>query len=139
MRTAFVCLFAVVTVAWPAATPARAETPRGAASVSVNMTLVESSGATLAVRNVDVAVGGSETVTVQQPHGRSVSVQTTVSAGAKAGCYKVDLVVRDRRIDATGRFNKTVWQSATEPCDAEPITLGPKDETQVRISLRRRR
>lgn len=102
---------------------------------SIEMALVERTGSTIAERNVDVALGVTETTTVERKP-RTVVVETTVTAGNKPGCYKINLVVRDRNIDATGHFAKTVWQSATEPCDSQPITLGPKDEIQVRVAVK---
>jgi hypothetical protein len=119
-----------------AASGAGAQTA-AATRISVDMTLIEPSGATVAERKVEVPLGRTETVNVERNQGRTVSIETTLSAGKKAGCFKINLVVRDRRIDATGHFAKTVWQSATEPCDAQPVTLGPKNETQVRVSLKR--
>ncbi len=115
--------------------PGAPPTPVAATKFSIAMTLVERSGATLAERNVDAALGMLETTKVQLKE-RTVTIDATVTAGRKPGCYKIDLVVSDRNIDGTGRFNKAVWQSATEPCDAQPITLGPKGEVRIRVAIK---
>jgi hypothetical protein len=118
-----------------APTHARADVPKNALKVSVDMTIIEPNGMTLSRKTIDVALGATEAVVVQQGN-RTVSVDTTINPASKAGCYKVDLIVRNRTIDASGRFDKTVWQSSTEPCDPQPITLGPKEEVRVRISVK---
>jgi hypothetical protein len=112
-----------------------AQPAKSPAKVSVDMTILEASGATLAERKIEARLGTTEAVFVQQQN-RTISVDTTINPGSRPGCYKVDLVVRDRTIDASGRFGKTVWQSATEPCDPQPITLGPKEEVRVRIVVK---
>jgi hypothetical protein len=103
--------------------------------VSVDITIIETTGTTLAERKIEARLGTTEAVFVQQGN-RTISVDATINSGTRPGCYKVDLVVRDRTIDASGRFGKTVWQSGTEPCDPQPITLGPKEEVRVRIAVK---
>src|SRR6185503_9938836 len=83
-------------------------------TVAIDVEFMESSGVTLAERHARLALGQTETISVQQGN-RTVSLETTVRPGTKAGCHKIDVTLRDGRIDPTGRFNKTVWQSASEP------------------------
>ena len=113
----------------------RAQPAKTLPKVSVDITIIEISGTTLAERKIEARLGTTEAVFVQQGN-RTVSVDATINSGTRPGCYKVDLVVRDRTIDASGRFGKTVWQSGTEPCDPQPITLGPKEEVRVRIAVK---
>jgi hypothetical protein len=107
----------------------------GGETVAIDVEFMESSGVTLAERHARLALGQTETISVQQGN-RSVSLETTIRAGAKAGCHKIDVTLRDRRIDATGHFAKTVWQSTTEPCTPTPFVLGPKEETRVKVALK---
>ena len=118
----------------PAARGAPA-TPTSGQRVSVEMKFVETSGATLAERRIELTLGKTETVSIPKG-GRTVSAETTVTRGTKAGCHHVDVTLRDKTIDATGHFNKTTWQSASDPCGTESISLGPKDETRVQISVK---
>jgi hypothetical protein len=112
-----------------------AQPVKGVDKVSVDMTIIEASGTTLAERKIEARLGTTEAVFVQQQN-RTISVDATINPGTRPGCYKIDLVVRDRTIDASGRFGKTVWQSGTEPCDPQPITLGPKEEVRVRVAVK---
>jgi hypothetical protein len=134
-------VFALLTAnAAPAASPApaasAAPTARAASgTVVIEVSFIEPSGANLANRQTRATLGTTETIQVQQGN-RTVSLEATVRAGVKAGCHKIDVTLRDRRIDATGRFNKTVWQSASEPCGSAPIVLGPKEETRVQVALK---
>ena len=118
----------------PAARGAPATPPAGQ-RVLVEMKFVEPSGATLAERRIELTLGKTETVSIPKG-GRTVSAETTVTRGTKAGCHHVDVTLRDKRIDETGHFDKTTWQSASDPCGPEPISLGPKDETRLQIGLR---
>jgi hypothetical protein len=127
---AFIFLLSVGT----ALTTARAADESGTTVVDVDLTFVDRGGATFATRKVQAILGIVETVTVHQ-NNRTVSLEASIRAGAKAGCHKIDFTLRDRTIDSGNRFNKTVWQSASEPCGPAPITLGPKDEMQVRVSI----
>ena len=111
------------------------QAPVAATRFSLEMSLIERSGATFADRNVDAALGVTETTTVQRKS-RTVTIDTTVTAGNKPGCYKIAVVLRDRTINPTGHFNKTEWQSSTEPCDTQPVTLGPKEEIRLRIAVK---
>ena len=145
MPAAIVTFVFTVLMAQAAPAPVPVTTPErnapsaqsSAATMSIDVSFIEPSGATLAERTSRVALGTTETISVQQGN-RNVSLEATVRRGAKAGCHKIDVTLRDRRIDATGHFNKTVWQSASEPCGSAPITLGPKGETQVQVSLKTR-
>ena len=119
----------------PPAAPAAPAARAASGTITIDVSFIEPSGATLADRRARVALGTTETIQVQQGN-RTVSLEATVRAGAKAGCHKIDVTLRDRRIDATGRFNKTVWQSASEPCGSMPIVLGPKEETRVQVALK---
>lgn len=123
------------TAAPPAtAQPVAAAKPRSG-TIAIDVEFMESSGVTLAERHARLAIGQTETISVQQGN-RTISLETTVRAGAKAGCHKIDVTLRDGRIDASGRFAKTVWQSTTEPCTTTPFVLGPKDETRVKVALK---
>jgi hypothetical protein len=113
--------------------PVAAKTDTG--TIAIDVEFMESSGVTLAERHARLSIGKTETISVQQGN-RTVSLETTVRAGTKAGCHKIDVTLRDRRIDATGHFAKTVWQSTTEPCTATPFVLGPKEETRVKVALK---
>ena len=119
-----------------AASPVPFNPPAGAATtkVSVQMTFIEPAGAILADRRVELSLGKTETITVQQGN-RTVAAETTVWRGARPGCHRIDVTLRDRTIDATGHFNKTVWQSGSEPCGNLLITLGPKEETRLQIAI----
>lgn len=115
-----------------------AERPTGRSNtgtLAVDVEFLESSGVTLAERHVRVSLGRPETISIQQGN-RTVLLETTVRAGAKSGCHKIDVTLRDRRIDASGRFEKTVWQSSSEPCTATPFVLGPKEETRIKVALK---
>lgn len=117
----------------PAAEKPSARSSSGALAIDVEF--LESSGVTLAERHVRLSLGTPETISVQQGN-RTVLLETTVRAGAKTGCHKIDVTLRDRRIDASGRFEKTVWQSTSEPCTATPFVLGPKEETRIKVALK---
>ncbi|MEP6654046.1 MAG: hypothetical protein ABJA82_11855 [Myxococcales bacterium] len=118
----------------PAARGAPA-TPTSGQRVLVEMKFVEPSGATLAERRIELTLGKTETVSI--PKGsRTVSAETTITRGPKAGCHHVDVTLRDKTIDETGHFNKTTWQSASDPCGTDPISLGPKEETRLQIGVR---
>ena len=118
----------------PAARGAPA-TPSSGPRVFVEMKFVEPSGATLAERRIELTLGKTETVSI--PKGsRTVSAETTVTRGTKAGCHHVDVTLSDKTIDETGHFYKTTWQSASDPCGTDPISLGPKDETRLQIGVK---
>jgi hypothetical protein len=123
------------TAAAPTAQPVAAPKPRAAGTVAIDVEFMEASGVTVAERHARLAIGQKETISVQQGN-RTISLETTVRPGAKAGCHKIDVTLRDGRIDAAGRFAKTVWQSTTEPCTPTPFVLGPKDETRVKVALK---
>jgi len=131
---------AALVQAEPAPAPPAAAQPVATAkpstgTIAIDVEFLESSGVTLAERHARLAIGQTETISVQQGN-RTISLETTVRAGAKAGCHKIDVTLRDGRIDASGRFAKTVWQSTTEPCTATPFVLGPKEETRVKVALK---
>lgn len=110
-------------------------TPPSGQRVLAEMKFVEPSGATLADRRIELTLGKTETVSIPKG-GRTVSAEVTVTRGPTAGCHHVDVTLRDKTIDQTGHFNKTTWQSASDPCGTAPISLGPKDETRLQIGVR---
>ena len=124
--------FALFAAAAPGA-PAAPAIP----TVSIDLALVEPSRASWGDTKVDAILGSSTTTELRQKN-RTVAVTMTVQVAQKADCYRVDLVVHDREIDSTGRFSKKEWQTRGESCGGFSITVGPRDETRVRVAVRRR-
>ena len=140
MRPSTLILALFTLVAVQASPPAAVQAEPAAAkpatgTIAFDVEFMEASGITLAERHTRLSLGKTETISVQQGN-RTVSLETTIRAGAKVGCHKIDVTLRDRRIDATGHFAKTVWQSTSEPCTATPFVLGPKEETRVKVALK---
>jgi hypothetical protein len=106
----------------------------GAPRLSVGLSFIEPNGKAWGDRQID-AVLGSETPAEFKDRNRTVHVNTTMRLAAKADCYTAAIVVKDQDIDATGRFSKKEWKTQGEVCNGFYITLGPREETRVRISL----
>jgi hypothetical protein len=104
--------------------------------VAVTLSFIEPSGRTLAEKRID-AILGSETPTDVKDKNRTITVKTTVRVAAKPDCYLAEIAVRDQDIDPSGHFSKKEWQTRGEVCDGFYITLGPRDETRVRIAVQR--
>jgi hypothetical protein len=122
-------VFAIlVAAAGPAAAPVQAP------KVGVTLTFVEPSGKTLAEKKIEPIIG-SETPTEVKDKNRTLTVKTTVRTTAQANCYMAEIAVRDQDIDSTGRFSKKEWQTRGEVCAGLQITLGPRDETRVRVAV----
>ena len=122
-----------------AARPAAAEQDGGSGknespARSVDLTFIDRSGTILERRTVELQLGESETISVDQG-GRSISAKTTIRRARKPGCHRVDIVLRDGTIDTTGHIKTTVWRSGSQACGALPLTLGPKTETKVEIVI----
>jgi hypothetical protein len=115
---------------------AQVETPRASSRLRLSIALIEPSGITLAERKIEAPLGGEGDVSVKKDN-RTVSVKTTVRLGDKAGCHRIDLKVQDRDIDSFGQFSKKEWETTGEACGAQAVTLGPRQETRVRISVER--
>jgi hypothetical protein len=115
---------------------AQVDTPKASGRLRVSIALIEPSGITLAERKIEAPLGGEGDVSVKKDN-RTVSVKTTVRAGDKAGCHKIDLKVQDRDIDSYGQFSKKEWETTGEACGAQAVTLGPRQETRVRVSVER--
>jgi len=108
----------------------------GAPHLSVGLSFVEPNGKMWGDKQID-AVLGSETPAEFKDKGRTIKVKTTMRLASKADCYTAEIAVHDQDIDATGRFSKKEWKTRGEVCRDFYITLGPRDETRVRISLQR--
>jgi hypothetical protein len=108
--------------------------PAGPPRVSVTLSFIEPSGKTLAEKKID-AILGSETPAEVKDKNRTITVNTTVRLAAKAGCYTAAISVKDQDIDPGGRFSKKEWKTQGEVCGGFYITLGPRDETRVRIAV----
>lgn len=109
--------------------------PVPATRLGLELTFTDPSGGMLGTRNVEVPLGKTETVSVQQA-GRTVSAEISARAGARAGCHRIEVILRDKTINTSGQFNKTVWESFSEPCGEASFTLGPKGETRMRVNVR---
>jgi hypothetical protein len=110
--------------------------PAGPPRVSVNLSFIEPSGRTLAEKRID-AILGSETATEVRDKNRTIAVKTTVRVAQKADCYLAEIAVRDQDIDQAGHYSKKEWSTRGEVCGGFYITLGPRDETRVRIAVQR--
>jgi hypothetical protein len=108
--------------------------PPGAPRVAVNLTFIEPGGKTLAEQKIDVILG-SETATEVKDKGRTIKVRTTVRLAQKSDCYLAEIVVNDQSIEPSGHFSKKEWKTHGEVCNGFYITLGPRDETRVRIAV----
>jgi hypothetical protein len=103
--------------------------------VAVTLSFIEPSGKTLAEKTID-AILGSETATDVKDKNRTLTVKTTVRLAPRPDCYLAEIAVRDQDIDPTGHFSKKEWQTHGEVCGGFYITVGPRDETRVRIAVR---
>jgi hypothetical protein len=110
--------------------------PTGPPKVSITLSFIEPSGKTLAEKKIE-AILGSETPAEVKDKSRTITVKTTVRMAAKADCYNAEIDVRDQNIDPGGRFSKTQWKTGGEVCIGFYITLGPRDETRVRIAVQK--
>jgi hypothetical protein len=112
--------------------------PAGPPKVSVSLAFIEPSGKTLAEKQIE-AIIGSETATDVRDRNRTIKVKTTVRVAQKPDCYLTEIAVHDQDIDPGGRFSKTEWSTRGEVCRGFTITLGPRNETRVRIGVLRPR
>jgi hypothetical protein len=108
--------------------------PAGPPRVGVTLTFVEPGGKSLGEKRIE-AILGSETPTEWKDRNRTISVKTTVRMAAKGDCYTAEIDVRDQDIDPGGRFSKKQWKTHGEVCNGFQITLGPRDETRVRVQV----
>jgi hypothetical protein len=108
----------------------------GAPRLSVGLSFIEPNGKAWGDRQID-AVLGSETPAEFKDKNRTINVKTTVRMASKPDCYTAEIAVKEQDIDATGRFSKKEWKTHGEVCGGFYITLGPRDETRVRVSLQR--
>jgi len=105
------------------------------AALIADVTVVEPNGMTVAERRVEVALG-EEGVAIIRKGNRAIDVKLTARPGAKLGCYMVDLSVKDRDIDSTGQFSTKEWNTRSQLCGGLPNTLGPANDTRVRLAVR---
>lgn len=117
-------------------TPSAARSGR-AKEVLIDMTFMDKSGVELGNRRTPVGVGRTKVISVRQ-RGRIIAADTTVGAATGDGCWRVDVVLHDKTINAKGRYNETVWRSGTNYCEEGSLVLGPEMETKLRISLKPR-
>jgi hypothetical protein len=122
-------ILAVLLLQAPAVAPPR---------VAVTLTFVEPTGRTVAEKTVD-AILGSETPVEVKDKNRTINVKTTVRTSVKADCYLAEIAVRDQDIDPSGHFSKKEWQTRGEVCSGFSITLGPRDETRVRVAVQKKK
>jgi hypothetical protein len=121
-------------VALAALLAAPPQAPPGAPRLSVGLSFIEPNGKSWGESRFE-AVLGSATEAEAKDQGRTIKVKTTVRMAQKPDCYTADIDVHDQNIDATGQFSKTQWKTGGEVCKGFYITLGPRNETRVRISL----
>lgn len=110
--------------------------PTAPPRVTVNLTFIEPGGKTLAETKIE-AILGSETPAEVKDRGRTIKVRTTVRLAQKADCYMTSIIVNDQYIEPSGHFSKKEWKTHGEVCGGFYITLGPRDETRVRIAVQR--
>jgi hypothetical protein len=113
-------------------------TPMGAwaaPTVIADLAVVEPSGVTVAERRVEVGYGEEGTAVIRKGN-RAIDLKLTARPGNKAGCFMVEVALKDRDIDSTGQFSKKEWKTTSQVCGGQPTTLGPTDDTRVRISVR---
>jgi hypothetical protein len=106
--------------------------------VSVSLSFVEPSGRTVAEKTVD-AILGSETPAEVKDRNRTITVKTKVQVAAKPDCYLANIEVRDQDIDPSGHFSRKEWKTGGEVCTGFTITLGPRDETRVRLGVSKKK
>jgi len=123
--------------ATPVAGPSDAKPPPTSSRVTTEIALLDLSGATLGRQTFNTTFGAKETVTAKKG-GRTVICDAAFFEGDRLGCVKVDLTVTDRSIDAGGHFSRTEWRSTIQTCDAQPLTVGQKDQVRIRISVDRK-
>jgi hypothetical protein len=123
----------LVALATLAAAPSPAG-PSGPPRVAVTLTFVEPSGKTLTQKRVETILGSETPIEVRDKN-RTITVKTTVRMAVKAECYLAEIDVRDQDIDPGGRFSKKEWKTRGEVCSGFSITLGPRDETRVRVQV----
>jgi hypothetical protein len=102
--------------------------------VSVTLSFIEPSGRTLGEKTIE-AILGSATPAELKNSNRTINVNTTVRVATKADCYQAEIMVRDQDLDPSGHFSKKEWKTAGEVCEGFSITLGPRDETRVRLAV----
>jgi hypothetical protein len=124
----------VLALLFAAPAPSASAPPR----VSLTLSFIEPSGKTLAEKKIE-AILGSETPTEVRDKNRTMTVKTTVRLAAKPDCYNAEIDVRDQDIDPSGHFSKKEWKTRGEVCGGFYITLGPRDETRVRIAVQPRK
>jgi hypothetical protein len=110
--------------------------PSGPPKVSVSLSFIEPSGKTLAEKTI-LAVLGSETATDVRDKGRTIKVKTTVRVAEKPDCYLAEIAVNDQYIEPSGHYSRKEWKTRGEVCGGFYITLGPRDETRVRLAVQR--
>ena len=124
-------VFGLVLCAAPGAASAAAP------GVIADVTLVEPSGVTIADRKIDVALGEEGTALIRKAT-RAIDLKLTVRVANKPGCYMVDVAMHDRDVDASGEFSNKEWKTTGQVCGGQPTTLGPTNDTRVRIAVRAR-
>jgi hypothetical protein len=107
-------------------------------TVSVTLAFVDPSRRTLAEKTIE-AILGSEASTEVKDKNRTITVKTTIRVAAKTDCYLANIEVRDQDIDPSGHFSKKEWKTGGEVCNGFTITLGPRDETRVRVGVAKKK
>jgi hypothetical protein len=108
-----------------------------APTVTADVAVLEPSGVTVADRKIDVALGEEGTAVIRKA-ARAIDLKLTVRNANKAGCYMVDVSLRDRDVDASGQFSNKEWKTTGQACGGQPTVLGPTNDTRVRIAVRPR-
>jgi hypothetical protein len=106
--------------------------------VSVTLAFVEPSRRTVAEKTIE-AILGSETTAEVKDKNRTITVRTTIRVAPKPDCYLADIAVRDQDIDPSGHFSRKEWKTGGEVCNGFTVTLGPRDETRVRVGVTRQK
>jgi len=117
-----------------AAPPQAPQALPGAPRLSVGLSFIDPNGKSWGDSRIEVILG-SETPAEVKDKGRTFKVTTTMRMAQKPDCYTADIDVRYQEINSTGQFSKTQWKTGGEVCKGFYITLGPRTETRVRISL----
>jgi hypothetical protein len=108
-----------------------------APTVVADVAVVEPSGATVADRKIEVAFGEEGTALIRKA-ARAIDLKLTVRPANKPGCYMVDVSLKDRDVDASGQFSTKEWKTTAQACGGQPTTLGPSNDTRVRVAIRPR-
>jgi hypothetical protein len=109
-----------------------------APKATVTLTFVEPSGHTLGQQTAEVILDSPTPIEFKEKN-RTIAVKTTVRVSVKDGCYLTEIAVRDQDIEPSGHFSKKEWQTRGEVCEGFTITLGPRDETRVRIGVQKKK